>query len=200
MDGSPPGFSVPGILQARMLKWVAMPSSRRSFQPRNPTSISYVSCIAGRFFTAEPPGRQCSWYYCAFQDTVLYDWKCLLLCFLFMCYLHETDYKPITVQYYIADSVSWVPKLTLLDLWTNWTYGRSLVCRGLTVPKNHQFPNDPLKPLKAAPQSTSMCRLPENTAQPCAHRGRGRTGVFVSGFAWQLLQHLSHSCWSSKPL
>ena len=26
------------------------------------------------------------------------------------------SYKPITVQYYIADYVSWVPRLTLLDL------------------------------------------------------------------------------------
>ena len=57
MDSSPPGFSVHGILQARMLKWVAMSSSRRSIQPRNQTSISCVSCIAGRFFTAEPPGK-----------------------------------------------------------------------------------------------------------------------------------------------
>ena len=31
-------------------------------------------------------------------------------------------YKPITVQYYIADCVSWVPRLTLLDLRTNWSY------------------------------------------------------------------------------
>ena len=33
-----------------------------------------------------------------------------------MCYLYEKYYKPITVQYYIADCVTWVPKLTLLDL------------------------------------------------------------------------------------
>ena len=33
-----------------------------------------------------------------------------------MYYLCEKYYKPITVQYYIADSVSWVPRLTLLDL------------------------------------------------------------------------------------
>ena len=30
MDRSPPGFSVHGILQARILEWVAMPSSRGS--------------------------------------------------------------------------------------------------------------------------------------------------------------------------
>ena len=37
-------------------------------------------------------------------------------------YLCEKHYKPITAQYYITDCVSWVLKLTLLDLWTNWTY------------------------------------------------------------------------------
>ena len=37
-----------------------------------------------------------------------------------MYYLCENYYKPITVQYYIADCVSWVPRLTLLDLQTNW--------------------------------------------------------------------------------
>ena len=37
-----------GILQARILEWVAMPSSRGSSQPKNWTQIS---CIAGRFFT-----------------------------------------------------------------------------------------------------------------------------------------------------
>ena len=37
-----------GILQARLLEWVAMPSSRESFQPRNRTQ---VSCITGGFFT-----------------------------------------------------------------------------------------------------------------------------------------------------
>ena len=48
MDGSLPGSSVHGILQARILEWVAMPSSRGSSQPRDRTQ---VSCIAGRFFT-----------------------------------------------------------------------------------------------------------------------------------------------------
>ena len=33
-----------------------------------------------------------------------------------MYYLCEKYYKPIMVQYYIADCVSWVPRLTLLDL------------------------------------------------------------------------------------
>ena len=39
-DFSPPGSSVHGILQARILEWVAIPSSRRSSQPRNQTNVS----------------------------------------------------------------------------------------------------------------------------------------------------------------
>ena len=35
-----------------------------------------------------------------------------------MYYLCEKYYKPIRVQYYIADCVSWVLRLTLLDLQT----------------------------------------------------------------------------------
>ena len=46
MDCSQAPLSM-GILQARILEWVAMPSSRGSSQPRDQT---HVSCIAGRFF------------------------------------------------------------------------------------------------------------------------------------------------------
>ena len=48
MDYSPPGSSVHGILQERILEWVAFPFSRGSSWPRDQT---WVSCIAGRFFT-----------------------------------------------------------------------------------------------------------------------------------------------------
>ena len=46
-DCSPPGFSVRGILQARILEWVAIPFSRGSSPPRDRTQ---VSCLAGGFF------------------------------------------------------------------------------------------------------------------------------------------------------
>ena len=48
IDCSPPGFSVHGVLQARILVWGAIPFSRGSSRPRDWT---WVSCIAGRFFT-----------------------------------------------------------------------------------------------------------------------------------------------------
>jgi len=54
MDCSPQGSSVHGILQARILEWVTIFLSEWSSGPRDWTC---VSCIAGRFFTAEPPKK-----------------------------------------------------------------------------------------------------------------------------------------------
>ena len=54
MDRSSPGFSVHGILQARMLKWVAIPFSRvysnPGIEPRSPT-------LQTDFLLSEPPGK-----------------------------------------------------------------------------------------------------------------------------------------------
>ena len=44
MDYNLPGSSVHGILQARILKWAAMPSSRGSPRPRDQSRVSWVSC------------------------------------------------------------------------------------------------------------------------------------------------------------
>ena len=54
MDCSPPGFSVDGILQARILELFAISFSRGSSGLRDQTR---VSCIAGGFFTTEPLGK-----------------------------------------------------------------------------------------------------------------------------------------------
>ena len=48
MDGSLPGSSVLGILQARVLEWVTIPFSRGSSQPRDRTQVFHTR---GRFFT-----------------------------------------------------------------------------------------------------------------------------------------------------
>ena len=42
---TPADYSVHGILQARILEWVAMPSSRGSSGPRDQTRVSCISCI-----------------------------------------------------------------------------------------------------------------------------------------------------------
>ena len=48
MDCSLLGSSVHGILQARILEWVAMPTSRGPSQPRDQTPVTYVFCIGRR--------------------------------------------------------------------------------------------------------------------------------------------------------
>ena len=58
MDCSLPGSSVHGILQARILEWVAISSFRGSSRPRDRTRGSCcISYNAGSFLTAEPPGK-----------------------------------------------------------------------------------------------------------------------------------------------
>ena len=54
MACSPPGSSVHGILQARILEWVAMSFSRGSSQPRDWTQVSHIT---GRFFTVWATGE-----------------------------------------------------------------------------------------------------------------------------------------------
>ena len=53
-DWRPPGSSVHGILQARAMEWILIPFSRGSSWPRDQT---WVSCIAGRFFTIWATGK-----------------------------------------------------------------------------------------------------------------------------------------------
>ena len=49
----PMNYTVHGILQARILEWIAFPSSKGSFQPRNQTQ---VSCIAGSLYQLSHKG------------------------------------------------------------------------------------------------------------------------------------------------
>ena len=48
MNCSPPGFSVHGIPQARILEWIAISYSREYSWPKNWTHLSYISCIGRR--------------------------------------------------------------------------------------------------------------------------------------------------------
>ena len=58
IDGSPPGSSVHGILQARILEWVGISFSRGSSQLRNRTCTLSSPALAGRFSTTESPGKE----------------------------------------------------------------------------------------------------------------------------------------------
>ena len=78
--------------------------------------------LAGRFFTTEPPGKP----YCTpllyFSRYCTVRLSVFIFVFVFVYYLCEKYYKPIALQYYIADCVNSVPRLTQLDLQTDWTY------------------------------------------------------------------------------
>ena len=65
MNCTPPASFVYGIFQARILKWIAMPFSRGSSWPRDWT---WVSCIAGRFFTVWSTRNFCSNYMLYYLD------------------------------------------------------------------------------------------------------------------------------------
>ena len=70
MDYSPPGSSVHGISQARILEWVAIFFPRVSTRPR----IEPMSpVLAGEFFTTEPPGKPLLPYNWFTDEIVLFD-------------------------------------------------------------------------------------------------------------------------------
>ena len=51
---NPMDYTVHGILESRIMEWVAFPFSRRSSQPRDQTQVSH---IAGRFFQLSHKGN-----------------------------------------------------------------------------------------------------------------------------------------------
>ena len=57
VDCSPPGSSVHGILQARLLEWVAKPFSRGSSRPRDRTHISCLLHWQAGSLPLAPPGK-----------------------------------------------------------------------------------------------------------------------------------------------
>ena len=71
MDCSPPGSSVPGILQARILEWVAVSFSRRASQCRDWTHDSMSPASAEGFFTSNAP---CPSVSCRILNTR--TWEC----------------------------------------------------------------------------------------------------------------------------
>ena len=76
MGCSPPGSSVCGILQARILEWVAMPFSRGSSQPRNQTRSPAQQADS---LPSEHQGRKPRFYVCVSIYSVF-----LFFCFFFL--------------------------------------------------------------------------------------------------------------------
>ena len=93
----PPVSSVHGIFQARILECVAMPSFRGSSRPKDWTHVSYVSWLAGEFFTIStawkaPDHHVCGWLWLTWPESLMADsllrsWLLLLFCFFQACQL-----------------------------------------------------------------------------------------------------------------
>ena len=84
MDCNSPGSSIHGILQARILEWIAISLSRGSSWSRDQTR---VSCLAGGFFTTESPGKPLpfplpplisGWAGCSSSVLLFYLYHCTL--------------------------------------------------------------------------------------------------------------------------
>ena len=98
MDCSPPGSSVHGILQARILEWVAMPSSRRSSQPRDLTQVSH---IAGRFFTiwtTREAQEYCSGYVYICVCVCVCVCVCMCVCIYIYIYIYPHFKKNLLIK------------------------------------------------------------------------------------------------------
>ena len=92
MDCSPSGSSVHGILQARILEWVAIPFSRVSSLPRDWTQIS---CIAGGLFTTWATKTSSYWFkFFGRDDMVQRQWiwsACVHICVFVSTYIRSYE-------------------------------------------------------------------------------------------------------------
>ena len=85
MDCSLPGSSVHGVSQARILEQVAISFSRGSSQLRDRT---WVSCLAGGFFTTEPPdnrSQKLTWMQFTCWFFQFYMHSCVCMCKFSLC-------------------------------------------------------------------------------------------------------------------
>ena len=103
MGCSPPGSSVHGIFQARILEWVATPFSRRSSPPRDQTHISCISCI----------GRWILYHWTSWElntnSRLIYMWyiQNQLHNYIYVCvyiYMRETERSKVMFIYWLEFS------------------------------------------------------------------------------------------------
>ena len=82
MGCSSPGSSVQGILQARILEWVAIPASSRYSQVKDHTHVLYISCISRQMgslpLVLPPPGKP------PIMHTYIYVGVCVYFIYIFL--------------------------------------------------------------------------------------------------------------------
>ena len=134
-------FLCPWYSQARILEWIAKPSSSASFQP------SYwicVSCIAGAFFTAEPSGKPFHWVTVPqFNEKYPIDpftaWLCQLFwrrtLFIFLAVLVERKWKSLSCVRLFATLIDYTVHGILQARILEWL--AVAFSRGSSWPRNH---------------------------------------------------------------
>ena len=98
IDCSPPGSSVHGILQARILEWVSIPFSRWSSRPRDWTQVVSLTspALANRFFTTNS------------------TWECIILIPLIYVLPYQVDLEPLVLRALSPfSSISWLSLLLI---------------------------------------------------------------------------------------
>ena len=107
-------YTVHGILQARILEWVAVPFSRRSFQPRDQTQISL---IAGGFFTTWTRREVILEFY------TIHGWLNLWIqrvnCKLYMDFWLQGGSLPLAPSVVQGSTIIFKMKLSVLDFSPN---------------------------------------------------------------------------------
>ena len=114
MDCSPPGSSVHGILQARILDWIAISFSRGSSPPRDWT---WVSCTASRLFTSWATRET----HASTEDTassLTQAHRLLLLLFLWLSSLKKTKQKQTFSLYFSSTVVTFISIKENPCIWT----------------------------------------------------------------------------------
>ena len=114
MNCSLPDVSVHGILQARILEWVAMPSSRVSFQPGDATQVSH---IAGGFFTIWAT-REAHWL-------LLYYYYCY---YYYSNFSRDTELCPFFPSCFIAPFVLKIRTVLHVETRKTWNFYRRMQC------------------------------------------------------------------------
>ena len=131
---SPPGSCVRGILQARILEWVAIPSSRGSSWPSDGIWVSCISYIGSQVFTTVPPGKLPAggwWYW------ILASLFCPFS--LWEHSVHSVSRTQFPCLYTLSISlplkhsscIRWVTGLAMFfHLWTQWCLCKQSLFRG----------------------------------------------------------------------
>ena len=131
---SPPGSSVHGILQVRILEWVAIPSSRGSSWPRNGIWVSCISYIGRQVLNHYAPWKALCWWLVATHPGFTFLPLFTLGRFCPFCLkdsvslsLHTINLSSLKHSLYIR----WVTGLAMFfHLWTQWCPCKQSLFRG----------------------------------------------------------------------